>query len=455
MGWTGSATSAHEPIPASSWPELNRKSDMADIFQDTMLAGVRGRRVWSESTGSEHEVLVSLPPTYEQGDRNYPLLIVLDANYCFGGAVETARMQAATGEVEDLILVGLGTPGGLAAHGTRRLRDYTPGFAMAGGLEASEIGRMLKGRLDRAGLTVEQAFGGSRLFARFIADELLPSLSAEFRIDQRDIGLAGHSCGGAFAIDLLLNGGHPISKLLVGTFGLDWYSPEALEELERGFAPRAQGPGVFMAIGGGEFADEEMGGAVWKSVTFLDRLRQSAPDLDISIQVFDGETHPSVMPMLIASGVRRFWATGLTYTRAAAGRRLRDTWRPILGRSGFIPTGADGLRGEQRKVPNTPLFLRIANAAREVCLPQSLTPIQSPDQLHIQRLSDPTKHFDRHIASAPFDLAEIARRNANAMGDLLLGQAALQSPLPDVLSDDRLPAHDRKGLLDGTRSQSL
>ena len=297
---------------------------MTDTFDGTFLAGVERRRVRSEATGSEHDVFIGLPDGWEHSGRRYPLLIVLDANYCFGTALETARMQAATGEAAELIVVGLGSPGGVAAHGVKRLRDYTPGFHMEGGLAASEVGRMLQGRLERAGLSVEQAFGGSRPYARFITDELLPTLRAELPIEESDIGLAGHSCGGAFAVDLLLNGARPFSKLLVGTFGLDWFKPADLERLERGFAGHRDLPRVFVAIGGAEFDDEEMGRALPHSTAFLDRLRTAAPGLELTQTVFEGETHTSVMAMLLSSGIRRLWATGLSYSAAAAGRRARE-----------------------------------------------------------------------------------------------------------------------------------
>ena len=101
---------------------------MTNVFEAGYLADVERRTVSSISTGTEHDIYISKPASYGSADGPYPLLIVLDANYGFATAAESSRMQAATGESAEMFIVGLGTPGGLAQHGVRRIRDYTPGF---------------------------------------------------------------------------------------------------------------------------------------------------------------------------------------------------------------------------------------------------------------------------------------------------------------------------------------
>ena len=70
-------------------------------------------------------------------------------------------------------------------------------------------------------------FGGADRYLAFLTDELLPELLSKYNVDADEIGLAGHSMGGAFCGQTLLAKTTPFSKFIIGTFSMDgWYTPK-------------------------------------------------------------------------------------------------------------------------------------------------------------------------------------------------------------------------------------
>ena len=295
---------------------------MADAFDDTFLQGTTRFIMPSTATGIDYAVHVSLPLAYEAGAVRYPVALVLDANYCVGTAVETVRLQAATGEVDELIVVCIGTPGGVETHSRRRVRDLTPGAAFMSTKPDHATVKLMRQRMEKGGLHESEVFGGSAAFAEFLKSELLPHLEREYRIDLNNVGLIGHSAAGIFGFELLLGGMSWAKKLGLGTFSVDWFEPERLEALVRAFesAPPTEGK-VQVLIGGAELTDEGLGPSVRESLALLERLRAAAPGVSFSIRVLEDETHTSLLAIVIASSVRALWSTGLSYTQAVHARQ--------------------------------------------------------------------------------------------------------------------------------------
>lgn len=287
---------------------------MGDVFEDGLLSGIRRIRLPSKATDYEYDVLISLPVSYnaDQG-RQYPLLIVLDANYMFGTAVETAKIQALAGEADEMIVVGVGTPGGLEEHFLRRLRDYTPGHGLT--LDRNRdnpVAQIMRTRLGEAS-SLKECFGGSVAFADFLKQELLPSLLADYRVNGGDLGIAGHSAAGSFVVDLLLRGPAPFTKLVAGDFGFVWYLEGELEHLEAGLKITKPDTKVYVGIAGAEL-QREFGDDLRGSLEVMERIKVSHPWLDLQIRIFEGETHTSSAAILLATAVRMFWPSGMTFT---------------------------------------------------------------------------------------------------------------------------------------------
>ena len=81
-------------------------------------------------------------------------------------------------------------------------------------------------------------------------------MQANYRVDANDIGIAGHSSGGDFAVDTLLRKTTPFTKFIVGSFGTDVLE-ETLAAREQAFAETDADKKleVFCGYGGAELAD--------------------------------------------------------------------------------------------------------------------------------------------------------------------------------------------------------
>ncbi len=125
---------------------------------------------------AERQYLVSLPPSYEQSGARYPVLTILDADDAaqFTAALANIRFLSDRGEVPQLIVVGI-------TNGRDRAHDMTPPTTAADEVE----------QLPTA--------GGADDFLRYISEEVLPAVRADYRATATTV-LAGHSFGGLFAL---------------------------------------------------------------------------------------------------------------------------------------------------------------------------------------------------------------------------------------------------------------
>ena len=171
----------------------------------------------SKHAGFSYEVLLAGMPEGIAPDKPVPLLVVLDGYLLGMTAIETARLMGAIGEVEPIVVAAVSPAGGFTAGNTRRLRDFSADSDM----DVSKDPMMLTflPRFEAMGLTVQEAVGGSDDFRKFLTDELLPEIRTMVQIDEARLGIFGHSAGGAFLIEALLEGDTPFSDYLIGEAG--------------------------------------------------------------------------------------------------------------------------------------------------------------------------------------------------------------------------------------------
>lgn len=287
---------------------------MKSIFENCFIGSIRRWEITSEESGGWYDVFISLPANYGQTDTTYPLLIALDANYCIGTISETAALQAKTGEAQDIIVVGVGTSAP-QEHFVRRLRDYTPGVPPDHILQ-SDLGKMLIDSFRAENLTLEDELGRANAFLGFLQRELLPRLTTEFRIDLEDIGIAGHSAGGAFVSHVLLTRAAPFRKLILASFGTFWYG-SALEKYEAAFLESAEAQPIeaYACFGGGEINDPGLSAGMREGIAMLERLAKQDPTLHLKLNIPENESHGSIPAHALSSGIRHLWP-GPSYSQA-------------------------------------------------------------------------------------------------------------------------------------------
>ena len=142
-------------------------------------------RDWgSKFLPTSRDLFLYLPRAYaEETSRGFPLLVLHDGQNLFDGDLSyvrnstwcvgsTADDEIASGRVEPLVILGV------ANTGVERMAEYTP--------------------------TADRRLGGGkgRLYARLLVEELLPRMTAEYRILPGPLhtGVAGSSLGGLISL---------------------------------------------------------------------------------------------------------------------------------------------------------------------------------------------------------------------------------------------------------------
>jgi len=280
--------------------------------------------ITAESNGIDYDVWTWIPPGYEQSDHAYPLLFLLDGDMFMSAAIDTVALMSSIGEARETILVGVTTapPGN---HGIQRTIDYSAVVPTAEILATPEGANfnfwVLYEQMAAAQeLEFEALFGGTDQFHSFLVDQLLPNLRNKHRIDENEIGVAGHSSGGDFAVDTLLREDTPISRFIVGSFGTDVLDA-TLAEREVAFANRTsdQALKVFCGYGVAEHTDPFLKEYIERGLALMGRLQVNGPDnLSMIVRGFERETHGSVFPHIFSSGYRELWGTGLSFVEAVS-----------------------------------------------------------------------------------------------------------------------------------------
>ncbi|WP_410770037.1 alpha/beta hydrolase [Fontibacillus sp. BL9] len=129
-------------------------------------------KLFQELLIGTREVLLYLPPSYEQGDRQYPVAYVQDGGFQFTGCIRYLEHLFATRQLSELILVGIQTE--------HRNDEYTP-------WPADSVAKEGKG------------FGGNgRQYVDEIADVLKPYIDKHYRTrkEAKHTAMIGGSLGG-------------------------------------------------------------------------------------------------------------------------------------------------------------------------------------------------------------------------------------------------------------------
>ncbi len=142
------------------------------LAQDTAeLLPAKSVTISSRFFDEERQLLVSLPPGYDTGDRRYPVLVVFDAREKLPPVLATVQWLAGRGHLPDLIVVGL--------VNASRTRDLMPPEIAAPGTE------------NKAADTVA-----------FLREEMLPWVDRSYRTTPFRV-LWGHSLGGMMTLHIL------------------------------------------------------------------------------------------------------------------------------------------------------------------------------------------------------------------------------------------------------------
>ena len=230
----------------------------------------------SKVNSHDYDIKVYLPAGYENEDKSYPVVYILDADYNFGMVCYGTRHLTINKDIPDVILVGIGN------ISSRRVRDYTPTKTSMSGS------------------------GGANQFIEFLKQELIPSISSTYRVND-DRTIVGHSLGGLFAYYCLFNSPDLFKNYLAVSPSL-WYDNEfVFKQEESSFSSNKVLPSrIYSAVGELETRTNGMyHEMVQEHSRFTKQLQgRTYPQLKLKAETLPEENHHSIFPRAFMNGMR-------------------------------------------------------------------------------------------------------------------------------------------------------
>jgi predicted alpha/beta superfamily hydrolase len=243
---------------------------------------------------------ISLPITYANSERAYPVVYLTDGNGLFPLVRCIAEALSGGLEIPRLVIVGIGYDTDDAREwGRMRERDLLPTDASA--TDAARRQKFTKRGIRR---------GQAGPFLRFIRQELKPFIDSNYRTDPEDNTYMGNSYGGLFGLYVLFHHPDTFNRYIIGSPAIHHDNRVALAYEGNYAAHHDDLPArVYLAVGAREELDDHLIDPSFQFVTnvkvLAERLESRRyPSLRLTTQVLEGETHFSVIPATFSRGLR-------------------------------------------------------------------------------------------------------------------------------------------------------
>ena len=153
--------------PALADDELNRLFGLGPVETFTLQ---------SETLGRDFYLYVRLPLNYKDSSCDWPVVYVLDGGILFPMLAPLQFMLEIDERAPAVVMVGISYGGLGFSNGNLRSTDYTAPSAEP------------------------EYYGGASAYQDFLADELIPKIQADYRVDQTSSLILGQSLGGQFTL---------------------------------------------------------------------------------------------------------------------------------------------------------------------------------------------------------------------------------------------------------------
>lgn len=140
------------------------------------LGPVETFTIESKTLGRDFHIYVRLPGEYDQSDCRWPVVYMLDGGILFPMLAPLHFMMEIDGLAQPAVLVGISYGGLGFENGNFRSTDYT------------------------APAPEPDYYGGADDYQRFLADELIPRINRNYRVDHDSSLVLGQSLGGQFTL---------------------------------------------------------------------------------------------------------------------------------------------------------------------------------------------------------------------------------------------------------------
>ena len=267
-----------------------------------VLENTEVRDIRAQALKRDYQLYVALPDSYRQGNKRYPVLFVVDANYAFAIVRNIAQRLNKHAGMEEVVVVGLSYANGDGGVYSRR-RDYTPTTPRKHDYRSDMPGR-------------QPAFGEAKAYGQFISGEVFPFIASNYRVNMQRKVFIGHSYGSLLGLQFLLTEPRTFEHYILGSPSL-WYDAGVMFDREQAYAASHKDlpASVFFGIGGLEkLAPGKKRSRLEEEADMLADLREfdgklkshKYPGLKTRLRVFEDEDHASVFPFTLTHGLRAY-----------------------------------------------------------------------------------------------------------------------------------------------------
>lgn len=248
--------------------------------------------IFSKIRGRGYQLYISLPKNYSTKDTiTYPVLYFLDGEYAFPATRGTREVLDWGNEIEDVIIVGIGSGLNFLSWYNDRFDDYTTSRDTVWENDANYgINASLKGSLTT---------GGAADFLKSMKTEIIPFVDNNYKTNA-DRGITGHSVGGLFTAYCLINSDGYFTRFGISSPSFWWDNHKLLNQAVAQFSENKiwDIPQTKIFISCGEYE----GTRFIPSMQKIQRSLENADykNIELSCQIFEGESHLSVWPANIS-----------------------------------------------------------------------------------------------------------------------------------------------------------
>jgi len=188
-------------VPLQVMAESADSTDLAEATESAEVGiyGTQVHHLYSEVIGEEYQVFVHLPPSYEEGEKRYPVLYLTDGDLLFGIAANVARLNQLRGDIPDFIIAGIAYGVYETDARNHRARDFLAEVPEDSDWEP-----------------------GADKFLQFLRTELVPYMNDNFRTDPADLAVWGTSFGGNFGIYALFHEQPLFNRFVISSPATAW-----------------------------------------------------------------------------------------------------------------------------------------------------------------------------------------------------------------------------------------
>lgn len=264
-----------------------------------------------------------MQPVRRRGETTrFPVVYATDGNLAFDVLKGIAyAMQKSESDAPRFILVGIGYPSDCPVAGNvLRARDLTfPGYPDCRFAPPAIEGVLLPERGSKE-------YGGGEDFQLFIQRELVPMIDERYHTQPGERTYFGHSAGGGFGLFTLFSRPELFNNYIISSpsltyhgisqSGAEYDNYEFLLKQAQQFAASGRAlPGLRMYMSVGSEEEFEPTYAKWQLTSSFYRLAAflksaAIPGLQLTTEIFAGETHMTVWPMAFIHGVQAVYGTG-------------------------------------------------------------------------------------------------------------------------------------------------